>query len=120
MSAHYKDYGGRGITICDEWENSFQAFFDWAMANGYRDDLTIDRIDVNGNYCPKNCRWITNQEQASNRRTCHNLTYNGETHNLKEWAKIIGINYSTLRARINIYNWTTEKALSTVSKNQKE
>lgn len=64
----FKDYGGRGIKVCEEWENSFEAFYSWAMANGYNDNLTIDRIDANGNYCPGNCRFITREENNKNRR----------------------------------------------------
>ena len=109
----YKDYGGRGITVCDEWQNSYEAFRDWANQNGYLDHLTIDRIDVNGNYEPSNCRWATNKEQSNNRRTNKLITFNGETHNIHEWSEIIGINYNVLYNRLHKSKWSIERALTT-------
>ena len=94
--SEYKRYGARGITVCDEWKSSFEAFRDWAMANGYRDDLTIDRIDVDGNYEPSNCRWATIYEQACNKRNNRYLTVNGETLTLSQWRRRCNINRSTM------------------------
>ena len=107
----YKDYGGRGITVCDEWQHSYETFRDWARLNGYMDDLTIDRIDVNGNYEPSNCRWSTRKEQANNRRSNKLITFNGETHNIQEWSDIVGVNDITLRNRLYKYGWSVEKAV---------
>lgn len=107
----YADYGGRGITICDEWKNDFQMFYDWAMANGYADNLTIDRVDVNRNYEPQNCKWSEAQRQANNRRSNLQIVYNGEGHTMAEWARISGIPYKTLHYRISC-GWSIEKALS--------
>lgn len=92
----YEDYGGRGIKVCDEWNNSFQQFYDWAMANGYDDSLTIDRIDNDGNYEPSNCRWVTMKVQSNNTRKTRHITYQGKTMTITEWAELTGI------ARYNI------------------
>ncbi len=109
----YNRYGGRGITVCDEWLHDFQAFYDWAMANGYADSLTIDRIDVNGNYEPSNCRWITNKEQQYNKCNNHLITYNGKTQTVKQWSIELEIEYGTLLSRLNRGHWTVEKAFTT-------
>lgn len=111
--AKYKRYGGRGIKICDEWRHSFQAFYDWAMANGYRDDLTIDRQDNDGDYCPGNCRWITMAAQASNKSTNHLITHDGETFTMAEWARQTGIPREVLKDRICRYGWNPGRALTT-------
>jgi hypothetical protein len=100
----YKRYGMRGIIICNEWKNDFISFYNWAINNGYQDNLTIDRKDNDGNYEPNNCRWITNQEQCNNKRNNRLITINGQTKNLAEWSKISGINRDTLIGRIN-RNW---------------
>lgn len=95
----YEIYSGRGIKVCDEWLNSFSKFVEWALNNGYDDTLTLDRIDVNGNYEPSNCRWVTYKEQMRNTRRTHFVTYNGETLCVTDWAKKIGVK----RERINYY-----------------
>jgi len=94
----YSRYGGRGITVCAEWDD-FAVFRDWAEASGYNDALTIDRIDNDGNYTPGNCRWVTIQRQSYNTRRNVFVTHSGKTQTLTEWAKETGINYGTLATR---------------------
>lgn len=113
----YKYYGERGIKVCDEWRKDFMVFYNWAMNNGYNDNLTIDRINVDGNYEPANCRWITYQEQARNTRKTKNITINGETHCLKDWCKILNINYNTVRYRLNVLKLSIKEALEFKEKN---
>ena len=113
---HYKSYGGRGITVCDEWndiDNGFINFYNWAMNNGYEEGLTIERIDVNGNYEPSNCKWVTNTEQANNKRNTIYLKYNNKTQSLLDWCKELNLNYTLVRSRIKKYNWSIEKAFTT-------
>ena len=110
---HYNDYGGRGIRVCAEWQSSPQAFFQWALSHGYQDDMTLERIDVNGNYEPNNCCWIPFEKQALNKRSNHRLQWNGQEITMKEAADLAGIAYSTICSRINFLHWTPEDALST-------
>lgn len=101
----YNCYGGRGIKICDKWlekESGFMNFYNWAINNGYQEGLSIDRIDVNGNYEPVNCRWVTQKVQTNNTRRNVYITYNGETHTLKEWSEILNIPYGTLQDRVHV------------------
>lgn len=106
----YKDYGGRGIKVCDEWKNDFMSFYNWAIENGYKEGLTIDRINNNGNYEPSNCRWTTLKEQQFNKRNNIFLTYNNETKNIYEWSAITGIKYCTIWWRYKI-GWKIEDIL---------
>lgn len=106
----YKFYGGRGITICSEWLDSFPNFRDWALANGYSDDLTLDRKDTNGNYSPDNCRWSTKKEQALNTRRNHLVTIGGVTKPLSVWCELYSINYKTVRDRLK-RGWDYQSAI---------
>ena len=101
----YDNYGGRGIKVCDEWKNNFVKFYEWSMNNGFSEDLTIDRIDVDKDYSPDNCRWITNKEQQRNKRNTRYLTYRGAKKSLMEWSEITGINHSTILDRLQ-RNWS--------------
>lgn len=106
-NAHsYKLYGGRGISVCKEWRDSFIPFYEWAMSNGYNPDAlqgecTIDRIDNDGNYCPENCRWVGSEIQANNKRTNCLITYNGDTLTVNQMARKYKLNISSFRANLN-------------------
>lgn len=99
-SINYKNYGARGITVCEEWLR-YEPFEEWALKNGYDDSLSIDRIDVNGDYSPGNCRWATFDEQANNRRTSAYYEFNGQTHTVAEWSSIYNIPYKRLWEWLN-------------------
>lgn len=114
-SRTYNNYGGRGIKVCEEWNYSYEAFRDWALTNGYGDGLSIERIDVNGNYEPDNCTFIPVPKQSVNRRNTL-LTVNGETKTKAEWAKEIGVSLTTLSSRLNKLGWSPERAVSTPSR----
>lgn len=108
----YINYGGRGITVCDEWNGSFEPFMDWALSHGYDDNLTIDRIDNDGNYCPDNCRWVKPEEQAQNRRRNWKIEHQGKTKNLKQWCDELNLDYKRTHNRLNQLGMTFEKAIS--------
>lgn len=106
----YCYYGERGIAVCEEWVKDFKNFYDWAMAHGYNDSLTLDRIDVNGNYCPENCRWVNMKVQGNNRRNNINITYQGKTQTLKQWCEELNLDYKLTHRRIRYDGWSVEKA----------
>lgn len=107
----YKNYGGKGIKVCKEWQNDYENFYNWAMSNGYKEELSIDRIDNSKGYNPENCRWATREEQANNMTTNIKIEYQGEIHTMKQWSKMLGISYSALRYRKNKLNLTPLQAL---------
>lgn len=108
-NTNYHLYGGRGIKVCNEWYDWF-TFKEWALSHGYQNDLTIDRIDVNGNYEPNNCRWTTLQEQANNTRTNKMLFYKDEWDTLANWCRRLNLDYFRTKARLNICGYTVEEA----------
>lgn len=116
----YSCYGARGITVCAEWKDDFEAFYDWAISNGYSEELTIDRIDNNGSYSPENCKWSTREEQVNNRRSCVLITYNGETKNLMQWCKLLNLPYKLIHQRMHLKNISFEEAISIPIKSKKK
>ena len=106
----YRNYGGRGIAVCEEWNNDFMCFYNWAMSNGYEENLSIDRINVNGNYEPSNCRWVNMAVQQNNRSNNRILEYNGQKKTITEWAKYCGLSYRNLYYRLN-NGYTIEEAI---------
>lgn len=98
--SQYDRYGGRGIVMFEDWYSDFEAFYEWSMSNGYRDDLSIDRIDNDGGYFPDNCRWTTRAVQANNTSRNRYITIDGVTHTLIEWCRIIGIDRTTVYKRL--------------------
>lgn len=102
----YSDYGGRGVSVCEEWKD-FQNFKSWALSNGYEHGLEIDRMNVNGDYCPENCRWVTRLINANNKRNNRVVEYNGEKKTLAEWARYYGVNYKLLHKHVSAgYSFT--------------
>ena len=110
-SPAFKQYGGRGIKMCDEWKKSFERFSDWATNNGYSEGLTIERVDVNGNYCPENCKWASPYEQSINRRSNIIISYNGESRCLSEWCKKYRTDYCLVYNRMHKNKWSFERAM---------
>lgn len=111
----YRDYGARGIKMCDEWLDpycGFDNFVDWALANGYKDDLTIDRIDVDGDYCPQNCRWLALKDQNQNKRTTIWVDYRGEHIQLRVLCEREGVSYDTVHDRLFKRGWNLEDAIN--------
>lgn len=111
-SNDYKDYGARGIIVCEDWKTDFVEFLYWSIKNGWKEGLSIERKDYNGNYEPANCCWIQLSEQSKNRRGLRLIEFNGQIHTLSEWSRITGIKRSTLKQRLTSGNFTLEEAFN--------
>lgn len=114
----YDIYGAKGIKVCQEWDTSFLAFYNWAKKTGYEEGLTLDRLDSDKDYQPDNCRWITRSQNTSRagkkgkREKARYITFRGRKQSEKQWADEIGITTVALRYRLNSPNWTLEEALT--------
>jgi hypothetical protein len=115
----YHNYGGRGIKVCDEWME-FDSFMRWAFNNGYSENLTLDRIDNDGNYCPENCRWVDRKAQQNNRRSNRLITFKGITKNITQWASDNNLPYYVLKKRLDVLGWSFERAISEPAKKMKK
>lgn len=107
---HYECYGGRGIEVCDEWLKDFNSFYEWSLKNGYTEELTLDRINIDGNYEPSNCRWVDRVTQANNKKNNRVVEYKGKQYTVAELSSKYNINYSCLYSRIR-QGWNIERAL---------
>ena len=110
-SRQYINYGARGIRVCHEWNESFESFYKWAVNSGYRDGLTIERVDNNGNYCKENCIWATPKQQAQNRRSCYTFEYGGKKQNLAQWCEELRLDYKLIHNRIFKLHWSFDRAI---------
>ena len=106
----YSFYGGLGITVCPEWNDSVESFYEWSMSHGYSDELTLDRIDCSKGYYPDNCRWVDRKVQGENKKSSIFVTWNNETHTLSDWSLILGIPQKTLNWRY--HHWDIDRAFS--------
>lgn len=108
---YFNLYGGRNITVCEEWKNDYKSFQKWSLENGYKENLSIDRINNDGNYCPENCRWTTMLVQQINRGNNRRIFYNGKNLCLSEWCRLLGFKHNAFLGRLKKNNWTYEETL---------